>query len=383
MKTYIKQISQFSKPIRGKLSRLDIELTERCNNSCIHCYINLPVNDRSARDKELSLEELKDILTQAANLGCMTVRFTGGEPLLRPDFDEIYEYTRRLGMRVLIFTNARLITPRLVELFKRIPPLEKIEVTVYGMHPESYEANTLQTGSFNSFWQGVQMLLENNIPFVVKSAILPANRDEFDEFELWAQTIPWMQGLPSYAMFFELRARRDDAQKNELIASLRLHPEEGMVYAMKEKGEMEQFRDGYWQSMVSLPGKRLFACGAGAGQLTVDAYGRIQACLELRAPALALPKGTSLAAALEHFKGLKELSSSDPEYLQRCANCFLRNLCDQCPAKAWSESGTLDTPVQYLCDVSHAMARRFGWLGEDEWAWQVVDWEERIHPKTR
>lgn len=65
------------------LTSLDMQLTERCNNNCIHCSINLPRDDAQARDKELSTQEIKDILSEAASLGCLSVRFTGGEPLLR------------------------------------------------------------------------------------------------------------------------------------------------------------------------------------------------------------------------------------------------------------------------------------------------------------
>jgi len=74
------------------------------------------------------------------------------------------------------------------------------------------------------------------------------------------------------------------------------------------------------------------------------------------------------------------MKATNPDYLERCARCFLRNLCNQCPAKAWIETGTLDTPVQYLCDVTHAMARHLGWLGENEVSWEVQDWKKRIQP---
>ena len=67
------------------LTRLDMELTERCNNNCIHCCINLPADDLTAKERELSTKEIEAILREAASLGCLTVRFTGGEPLLRPD----------------------------------------------------------------------------------------------------------------------------------------------------------------------------------------------------------------------------------------------------------------------------------------------------------
>ena len=58
--------------------------------------------------------------------------------------------------------------------------------------------------------------------------------------------------------------------------------------------------------------------------------------------------------------------------------CFLKGLCEQCPAKSWTENGTLDTPVEYLCSVAHAQARWMGWLKDGEKAWEVKDWKERV-----
>jgi MoaA/NifB/PqqE/SkfB family radical SAM enzyme len=91
---------------RPLLGRLDMELTERCNNNCIHCCINLPADDQAARERELSTAQIIAILTEAASLGCMTVRYTGGEPLLREDFEELYLFARRLGLKVLLFTKS-------------------------------------------------------------------------------------------------------------------------------------------------------------------------------------------------------------------------------------------------------------------------------------
>jgi hypothetical protein len=72
------------------------------------------------------------------------------------------------------------------------------------------------------------------------------------------------------------------------------------------------------------------------------------------------------------------MRATHPDYLARCARCFLKGLCDQCPAKSWMEHGTLDTPVEYLCAVAHAKARHLGLLAEGENAWDVADWREQI-----
>lgn len=382
MSEYVRHVKQPTKPLASRLGQLDIELTERCNNDCIHCCLNRPANDADARAREMTTEQVKDVLQQAASLGCLEVRFTGGEPLLRPDLPELYLCARRLGMKVLLFTNARLITPHLAELFTRIPPLVEIEITVYGMRQESYEAVTRVPGSFAQFWRGVNLLLEHDVPFVVKSALLPQNRHEIGEFEAWAQTIPWMIVPPGYSMFFDLRHRRDDADKNRLIESLRTSPQDALAVLARDEAE---YRDGmveFAAKFMGPPGDQLFGCGAGCG-ICVDAYGRAQPCMGIRAPELTYEavgaNGHSpLRDALDQFSRLREVRATNPDYLCRCARCFLKGLCEQCPAKSWTEHGTLDTPVEYLCEVAHAQARYVGWLRENEQGWEVMDWRQRV-----
>lgn len=361
------------------LDRLDLELTERCNNNCLHCSINLPADDGEAKKRELGTAALQGILAAAANLGVLTVRFTGGEPLLREDFQELYLFARRLGLKVLLFTNARLLTPELADLLARTPPLEPLEVTVYGLRRESYEAVTRVPGSFAEFWRGIELLLDHRIPFVVKGALLLPNRGELADLEAWAATLPAMDKPPQFAALFDLRGRRDCQEKNRLIKALRPTPEEGLA-VFKRHGESyrREMRE-FCSRFLGPPGDRLFACGAGQA-VCVDAYGVLQPCLSLRHPQVTydLQKGSLSDALTNFFPGLLEKArAANPDYLARCARCFLHGLCEQCPAKSWSEHGVLDTPVEYLCQVAHAQARDLGLLAPGERAWEVKDWRER------
>jgi len=61
-------------PISGS-----IEVTQRCNHKCIHCYNNLAAGDAGAKDKELSIEEHFRILDDITEAGCLWLLFTGGE----------------------------------------------------------------------------------------------------------------------------------------------------------------------------------------------------------------------------------------------------------------------------------------------------------------
>jgi radical SAM protein with 4Fe4S-binding SPASM domain len=377
MSDYVRHIKRPEKNIASRLGHLDIELTERCNNNCIHCCINLPAGDNEARAHEMTADQVRDILRQAADLGCMLVRFTGGEPLLRPDFEDLYFSARRLGMKVLLFTNACLITPHLADLFARIPLLEPIEITVYGMCRKSYEAVTRTPGSFARFRRGVNLLLKRRVPFIVKSALLPPNRHEIDAFEAWAKTIPWMTGLPGYSMLFDLRNRRDDADKNRLIESFRPSPQEVLAVLTRDEPAYRREMAEFAATFMGPSGDKLFACGAGHG-MSIDAYGRAQPCMGIRAPELTCDvagagSSVSLREALDSFARLSQLHATNPDYLRRCAVCIVKGLCEQCPAKSWAEHGTFDTPVEYLCEVAHAQARYLGWLDKTKQGWEVVD----------
>jgi MoaA/NifB/PqqE/SkfB family radical SAM enzyme len=368
------------------LPRLDIEFTERCNNNCIHCCINLPSNDTAARKRELSTEEIKNILKEAVSLDCLSVRFTGGEPLLRDDFQELYLFARRLGLNVLIFTNAVLITPDLAALFARIPPRELIEVSVYGMRKNSYESVSRVPGSYEAAWKGIHLLLKNKIPFIVKGALLPQNKNEVEEFEAWAiANVPWLDSKPlTYSMFFDLRSRRDDAAKNRLIESLRFSPEEGLRQLIRQKESYVKSTKEFCSKYMRPPGDTLFPCGCGCGGC-VDAYGVFQPCMMLRHPDCGydLKKG-SLKDALENsFPKMRRMKAVNLEYLKRCAGCFLYGLCEQCPAKSWMEYGTLDTPVEYLCRVAHEQARFLGLIEKQEKSWEVRGWKDRINEFVR
>jgi MoaA/NifB/PqqE/SkfB family radical SAM enzyme len=155
----------------------EIEVTARCNNNCRHCYINLPVSDLTARNSELSVAEIADITDQAVRLGVMWCLITGGEPLLRPDFMDLYLMFKRKGLLVSVFTNATLVTAAHIALFKKYPPRD-IEVTVYGVARETYELISRTPGSFDKFMHGLHLLIEADLPVRLKTMAIQSNLSE-------------------------------------------------------------------------------------------------------------------------------------------------------------------------------------------------------------
>jgi hypothetical protein len=251
------------------------------------------------------------------------------------------------------------------------------------MHVESYDAVAVSPGAFTEFWRGVELLRLHNIPFIVKQSLLPPNRHEIAEFEAFAATLPRMDEKPGYSMNYDLRARRDNPVKNRFIETLRLMPDETLAMLIRDPNYRRNMAE-FVGKFMGPPGNRLFNCGAGHGTC-IDAYGYAQMCLSLRDPETVYDlrragTGGTVGAngrlplryvLTEFFPRLREKRATNPDYLNRCARCFLKGLCEQCPAKSWQEHGTLDTPVEYLCQVAHAQARYLGLVAENENAWEL------------
>jgi len=113
-----------------------IEVTRRCNLSCAHCYTNLPVGARKAKERELSTKEHSRLIDEMAESGCLWLLFTGGEIFVREDFLDIYSHAKERGLIVTLFTNGTLITPEIADYLAEWRPFS-IEVTLYGRTRET------------------------------------------------------------------------------------------------------------------------------------------------------------------------------------------------------------------------------------------------------
>jgi MoaA/NifB/PqqE/SkfB family radical SAM enzyme len=94
---------------------MTFELTYGCNLRCVHCYN--PTH--RALPHELTTAEVCALLKQIADLGVLTVTFTGGEPSVRPDIGDILQCARRQGLLIYLMTNATRITPSYTHLLAR------------------------------------------------------------------------------------------------------------------------------------------------------------------------------------------------------------------------------------------------------------------------
>lgn len=134
------------------------ELTVRCNLHCKMCLFRHDDSENPAlMAKELTATQWIELARQAAEAGTLNLLITGGEPMLRPDFCEIWEGVYQQGFLITLYTNATLVTPRIMETLRKYPP-HRIGVTIYGASPETYEKVCGSASAHERMIDGIRQL---------------------------------------------------------------------------------------------------------------------------------------------------------------------------------------------------------------------------------
>jgi len=349
--------------VRTVLS-FDLEVTARCNQNCRHCYVNLPADDKKAHQKELSFSEIKKIAGQAVDLGALWCLVTGGEPLLRADFVDIYLFLKKGGLLVSVFTNATLITQEHIKLFKEHPPRD-IEVTVYGVTERTYERVTRTPGSFKAFMRGVDLLLSTQVRVHFKAMALRSNLHELPKIAEFCR-----KKTKDYFRFDPfLHMRLDQNQvRNEEIRSERLTPDEIVMLEKADPDRSKSLRDNcnklvppeFLSGRPACP--HIFQCGAGHNSFVIGYDGNFRLCSSLRHRDCCydLRRGDLAEAWRDFVPEVRGRKSTRKDFLEKCRICPIVNLCMWCPAHAYLEAQEMDRPIEYFCAVAHARARSLG-----------------------
>jgi radical SAM protein with 4Fe4S-binding SPASM domain len=345
---------EFSRRLHGRVAgqRIpitgSIEVTERCNLKCAHCYINRPVNDTDALKGELGRQELEAFIDQIVDEGCLWLLLTGGEPFVRPDFSDIYEYAKKKGLLITLFTNGTAVTPRIADHLSEWRPFF-IEITLYGRTRETYERVTGVPGSYERCIRGIELLLERKLPLKLKSAIMTLNLHEVWDMKSYAESL----GVDF--RFDPVLNMRVDGGKQP--GRLRISPDEAALLDVADQERIKEWR--VFSEKFSGPPQRpeyLYQCGAGVNSFHVDSSGHLSSCIMARTPAYDLRKG-SFSGAWQDF--LPQVLAQKWSQEAACKGCSLIAMCGQCPGWAQLETGDQEKPVEYLCRLAHLRANAF------------------------
>jgi len=181
-------------PYGRKISSLRISLTHRCNLRCIYCHEEGEQNS----GKEITVEEVARIVRVAAKFGVDKVKFSGGEPLMRTDLEDILRALPPLK-DVSLTTNGTLLAPRAKAL--KAAGLDRVNVSLDSLSSDRFDRITCTHSSqFEKVFEGINAAIDAGlVPVKLNMVYLKGIND--DEVE---KMIEFVKGKPLILQIIEL-----------------------------------------------------------------------------------------------------------------------------------------------------------------------------------
>jgi radical SAM protein with 4Fe4S-binding SPASM domain len=329
------------------------DLTYRCNLRCVHCYGGHLVGQTRSQAAELDTKQVVGLLSEAARAGCLMLLLSGGEPLLREDFVQVYTAARRLGFVVSVFTNASLVTQAHVDAFGEYPP-EMVEVSIYGATEATYERITGVPGSFRRARRGIEQLMARGVRVGLKTMILRDNVEEITAIEAMARDLGVRFRLDP------LVTARLDGDQTPL--EQRVDAQRAVEVELASGGRRaEMGRFFRRQQAAGAPGTgkagELYYCGAGIASFHIDPSGFMHPCLLSTAIAY---NAVTMGFADAWKAVTTAIDDVTWDGAGGCSSCPTIDVCGYCPGVFALEKASPSQPPDYLCQLGECRLRGIG-----------------------
>lgn len=317
---------------------VQLDLTYRCNERCVHCYLD---HDDHG---EMTTAEIKGLLEQLADAGVFTLTLSGGEIFLRKDFFEILEYARlQLTFCVKLKTNAILIREREAARLRDLG-VESIQVSIYSHRPEIHDAITLVPGSLKRSLAAIRFLRSQGLKVIIANVLMTRNLEDYPRVRALADELgvectldptitPMMDGNRSI-----LQLGADRAALRHVLHDASLVGDVDAFCAIAAKADES--------TLDSMP------CSAGHTSCYVSPYGDVFPCVQFP-----LPTGNVRRQRFidiwRHSDRMNEVRSIRLKDLTTCTQCTHVSNCTRCPGLAFME-GNMRGPSSQDCEKSFA-----------------------------
>lgn len=307
---------------------LHIDLTDRCNERCIHCYI--PKGGGRLIDERVFLGAVKEFREAQG----MTLYVSGGECMLHPQFIPFLRYARSLDLNIVVMSNLTLCDARMVSALQEIDP-QFVNVSLYSMDAAVHDSITSVPGSWQKTMNAILALCEAEVPVRLASPVMRANKDSLPALLRFA-TEHHLHLIPDCDIFGRIDHDCSNRQNG-------LTPEE-MESVLKANPRLF-YKTPADASRCSCDAK---VCDIGDARLNLNAAGDYYPCDGFHGMVL----GNAATDALmdvwngEKMNRLRALKNRD---FGACASCANRAWCKVCPMRNFNETGDIFTHTPARC----------------------------------
>ena len=310
-----------------------LDITYRCNERCIHCYLD--------HDDEMTTAEIFDILTQLAAAGVFFLSLSGGEVLLRRDFFEIVERARQLLFNVKVKTNGVMIREKQAARLRQLG-VEQVQISVYSHRAEIHDAITKLPGSLQRTIRAIRFLKAQGLKVSIANVLMAGNFSDQPGVMALASEL----GV-AYTLDPTITPKMDGDRS---ILALRIPASDLKQVLHNEQlvGNVEEFC-----APPPPPGEDImdgFPCSAGHTACYISPYGDVFPCVQFPLPSGNLRRQKFLDI-WHHSPQLNEVRSIRARDLPTCSTCAHVGTCSRCPGLAYAE-GNMRGPSTADCEKS-------------------------------
>jgi len=299
---------------------------------------------------ELTFDQISRIVDEARTMGCRKWAISGGEPMLRPDFPEIFDCVTGKSVSYSLNTNGTLITPEIARLMKRKGTKM---VALYGATAAVHDHITRTPGSFEAALRGFAYLKEAGAGFIVQLIPMKDNFGQLNEMIRLAESLSPLWRIGASWLYLSACG---DSERNREIVRQRLDPRDVIELDqpdLSSEKDMEK-EESSWCHHGKDDGGLFASCIASRREFHIDPYGQMTFCSFVKDAALRYDLKTgSVQQGWDVFiPSLVEKVTGGKEYDENCGSCGLREDCLWCPVHGYLEHRRFPARVEYLCDLA-------------------------------
>lgn len=327
------------------LMNFQIELTSRCNERCVHCYI-----PHENKINDITPELFDSVLEQCKEMGVLTLTFSGGEPLLHPNFLEFLRKAKEYDFAISVLSNLTLLNDEIVKEM-RSTRISSVQVSLYSMNPEIHDKITTVAGSWQKTHDAILKLVENDIPVQISCPIMKENKNSLSDVMMWGEKLK-VRVITDYTIM----ARYDHSVGN---LEHRLSIDEGeeilkdMLAADKDyQNQILKAVNSNKAEYVHDGSERL--CGVCQTSICMISNGNIYPCAGWQDYICGNLNEQSLQEIWKNSPKTNYVRNIKYKDFPKCLKCEFQNHCIVCLVRNANESPTgnpLEVPP-HLCEVA-------------------------------
>ena len=334
---------------KPRMNSLQFELTSRCNERCIHCYIP---NGKKNAGKDMPLEKILSLIDEFAEMGGLHVTLSGGEVFLHKDIIKIMQYCREKDMQISVLSN--LIALKDVQIpFIKAANVSLIQTSLYSMDPAIHDYITTIPGSQAKTKAAIEKLVAADIPVQISCPVMKANCNGY------AEVLKYAQSLRCKAQTDYIMMAQSDCDTRNLANRISLGETEALLRDIiewdKDYKEKTLKQRPVSEEMAFDPERfaRQPLCGAGINDCCITANGDVYPCAGWQAMVCGNVYKQSLRDIWENSPQFKQVRAVTQGDFPECLKCEARNFCAMCLVRNYNESnGDMFKINKHFCDVA-------------------------------